>query len=158
MRRSRKEAQMRGAPHHHHIDHTKGKMRGVRLRNVGDTAGNLGAGEKAHGHTVDEDLTRLSGQQAQNGLEERGLARAVGPKQADNLTGSQLDVDVPAHGLCSITKAKSARSEYWSAHDQPSRPRANSHKKNGAPMTAVKIPIGTSMRAMVRAMVSTSNR
>ena len=44
------------------------------------------------------------------------------------------------------------------AHGQPSRPRARSHRKNGAPRKAVRMPSGTSVTAMVRASVSTIRR
>ena len=85
------------------------------------------------------------------------LPEPLGPSRPHHLAGSDLKVDIPSNRFCAIAEAQPACGQYGDFHDQPSRPRANSHRKKGAPITAVRMPIGTSMRAMVRANVSTSS-
>ena len=90
------------------------------------------------------------------------LPEPLGPKQAQHLARPHRQVDVAADRLGAVAEAQRVRGQHRRAvgerHDQPSRPFASSHRKNGAPMMAVRMPIGTSMRAMVRASVSTSSR
>ena len=89
------------------------------------------------------EYTRISGGQRQLAL----IARA------------HVEADAAADRVRAVAEAQAVRGQHGgAAHDQPSRPRASSHRKNGAPIMAVNMPIGTSMRAMVRAMVSTNSR
>ncbi len=74
VRWSGKQTKVRRSTHHHHVNHTKWKMRRVRLWNVSDPASNLRARELAHCHAIDEDLARLRRQEAKDGLKECGLA------------------------------------------------------------------------------------
>ena len=83
---------MRRAPHHDHVDDTKRKVCRVCLWNVSDAAGNLGSRQPVHCHTVDKDLARLRRQQAEDGLEKRGLAGTIRPQQTDDLASSNVDI------------------------------------------------------------------
>src|SRR5262249_51163271 len=116
------------------------------------------ARELLHRDAVDEHFARLRRQQPQHGLEQGGLPGTIGSQQTHNLATINLKVDVAADAPGAIAKPQSMGGEHGHAHDQPSRPRASNNKKKGAPMKAVRMPIGTSMRAIVRAKVSTNKR
>src|SRR5690606_23106453 len=94
----------------------------------------------------------LGGQQAEEGFEQGGLARAVGTKEADDLAWANGDICVAADGMARIAEPQSPCLE---SHDQTLPPRARSHRNTGAPTTAVRMPSGTSTADMVRASVST---
>ena len=104
---------------------------------------------------VDPHLAALGREQAEQGLEQRGLAGAVGAEQADHLAAADREVDVAADRLAGIAEAERPRLQ---PHAQPVRPRASSHRNTGAPTNAVRMPIGVSTAAMMRASVSTSRR
>ena len=125
------------------------------LRHVGDPAGDLGARQRCERPAVEQHRAALGRQQAEQRLEQRGLAGAVGPEQADDLAGADGEVDVAADRLARVAEAEAPRLE---PHAQPCRPRASSQRKNGAPTNAVRMPSGISTAAIVRASVSTSSR
>lgn len=148
-------AEMRGAAHHHHVEHGVGEMGGVRLRDVSHTARDRAAAELLERLAVEPDAAALGREQAEQGLEQGGLAAAVGAEQADHLPGLEEEVGIAADRLAGIAEGEVARLE---AHAQPCRPRASSQRNTGAPTNAVRMPIGVSTAARVRASVSTSNR
>ena len=125
------------------------------LRHVGDAARDLGARHAGERPAIDPHRAALRRQQAEQGLEQRGLAGAVGAEQADDLAAADREVDVAADRLARVAEAESLCLE---PHAQPWRPRASSHRNAGAPTNAVRMPIGVSTAAIVRASVSTSNR
>src|SRR4029077_17150981 len=104
---------------------------------------------------VDAHVARARRQQSQQRLHQGGLAAAVWAEQAPHFAGAAVDGDAPADGPAGIAETQLLGAE---AHCQPRRAVANSHRKNGAPMNAVKMPIGTSITATVRANVSTAKR
>ena len=118
----------------------------------------LVTGTVQYNNRDEENVTAEGRQQTQHRPEERGFPRTVRPKQANDLPRAHLDVHVAADLFRAVAEAEPSCGEDGHVHDQPSRPRARSHRKNGAPMMAVRMPIGTSMRAIVRARVSTSRR
>src|SRR5690606_35292139 len=89
------------------------------------------------------------------GLEQGGLAAAVGAEQAQHLATVQAQVDALPQRPAEVADGQAAGLQ--AAHvARP--PRASRIRKQGAPTSAVRMPRGSSMAARVRARVSVSSR
>ena len=92
---------------------------------------------------------------AEQRLEQRGLAAAVRAEQRQHLALLERDVEpAPDHAVAIADGEIAARER----HDQFLCMPASSQMKNGVPITAVRMPSGISIGAMVRASVSISSR
>ena len=156
----REQAEMGRPSHQHHVEHPVGEYGHMGLRDVGHGARELLPCRGLDRLSGNRDRAGQGAQQAEQGLEQRGLAGAVGAEQTDHLSGADIDADVASDGPAGIPDGETAGLDEGcnARHDQPSRPRASSQRKNGAPSSAVRMPSGISMRAMVRASVSTSSK
>ncbi len=127
----------------------------MRLRHIAHDTRQALARPRRHIDAVEPDGAGKRRQQAQERLHQRGLAAAIGAEQAQHLAGADVDADAAADGFAAIAEGEIVGAEH---HCQPRRPLASSHRKNGAPMKAVRMPMGISIAAMVRASVSTASR
>src|SRR5262249_55667395 len=105
--------------------------------------------------TAEPHRTRSRRKQSKHGLEQSGLAGTVRTEQAKHFARVQRERQSDPDGPIAIAEGKAARSEH---HRHPGRAVASSHRKNGAPMQAVKMPSGTSIAVRVRARMSTPTR
>jgi hypothetical protein len=127
----------------------------MRLRHVGEGLRAPLARPAGEVRAVDRHPAALRRDQAEDGLEQGGLAAAIGAEQADDLARAYAEAGLAPDRLAGVAEGQVVDLE---GHRQPSRPRARSHRKNGAPRKAVRMPSGTSVTAMVRASVSTIRR
>ena len=149
------QAEMRGPAHQHGVEHAKREEADMRLGHVGEGLRPPLARPAGEVLAIDRHPPALRREQAEDGLEQGGLAAAVWAEQADDLALAQAEAGIAPDRLAAIAEGQILDLE---AHRQPSRPRARSHRKNGAPRKAVRMPSGTSVTAMVRASVSTIRR
>ena len=104
---------------------------------------------------VDQDRAGQWRQNAEQRLEQRGLAAAVGAEQRQHLALRETDVEpVPDHAVAVADAERAARER----HDQVRCMPASSQMKNGVPMTAVRMPSGISTGAATRARVSMNSK
>ena len=101
-----KQSQVGRAPHDDHVGDAERKVSGLRLRHVGDAARDLGPRQLGYRPARETDLPRHRRQQTEQGLEQRGLARAIGTEQADHLARAHLQVDVAADDLAAVAEAE----------------------------------------------------
>src|SRR5262249_4980067 len=92
---------------------------------------------------------------AEQGLEQCGLAAAVRAEQRQDLAPLQLDAEVATDHTIAVADGEIAAGK---AHDQVRCMPASSQMKNGVPRMAVRIPGGTPAGAAVRASVSMKGR
>src|SRR5690606_37893037 len=144
------------SPHEHDVERAVGKNSRLSLRHVCDTARNLRPWQIPKIIVAERHAPALRRKQAEKGLEERSLAASVGSEQAQHFAWRDSHGDVAPNRSFRITESKIVGRELH--HDHPCRPRRSSQRKNGAPTTAVRMPIGTSMPPRDRASVSTSTR
>src|SRR5579883_1841162 len=149
------EADMRAPPHQNDVDDVEGEEGGMRLRHVADDARDALPRPGRDVLAIEPHRAFEGRQQAQQRLHQGGLAAAVGAEEAQHLARSYLDADAAPDRLAMIAEAEIVGAE---RHCQPRRAVARSQRKKGAPMKAVRMPIGTSIAAMVRASVSTARR
>ena len=102
--RRRERPHVRRAAHHHHVGDAEREVRGLRLRHIGDAARDLGARQRSDRAAAEADLAALRRQQAEHGLEQRGLAGAVGAEQAHHLARPHLQVHIAPHRLAAIAE------------------------------------------------------
>ena len=101
-------ADLSGAPHHHHVPDGGGEVKvdGLVLRHVGDHRVTFTA---RRAQDRDRALMR---QQAHQRLEERGLARAVRPHDADALTGVHVEREALDGALPVVTGGQVAHGQH----------------------------------------------
>ena len=148
------ESEPRGPAHQDDLQGGIGEGRRVGLGHIGDPAGNFGPGEAGERLPGQEHPPALRRQQSEQRLEQRSLAGTVGAEQAEHRAGAGRERDARPDLVPRITDREITRLE---RHAHARRPRASSHRKNGAPTTAVRIPSGTSTWEIVRARVSTAS-
>src|SRR6185436_2336427 len=101
---------------------------------------------------------RLAGEwleDAEQRLEQCGLAATVRPEQREHLALLERDVEPAADHPVAVTDGEVAAGK---RHDQFLCMPASSQMKNGVPITAVRMPSGISIGATVRAKVSMRRR
>src|SRR4051794_15978501 len=145
---------VRGAAHQDEVEHCEGEVAGVALRHVAYATRDLAARQRSERHAVERDAAAVRLQKAEDGAEERGLAAAIRAEHAHRFPGGEREADVPAHRVARKPERKMLNLQ----RHQLRRARANSHRKNGVPMSAVSTPGGTSIVAIVRQSVSTPRR
>src|SRR6516165_10468 len=141
--------------HHHDVDDGEGKKGGMRLRHIAHDTREALSRPVSEILAVEADDAFERRHESQHGLEQRRLAATIGAEQAKHFARAQIEADAAADAAIAIAEAEILRRE---RHCQPRRAVASSQRKNGAPMNAVRMPIGTSIAAMVRASVSTASR
>ena len=139
--------EVRRAAHQHDVEHGVGEVRRMGLRHVGGAARDLGARQ------LRERRGRRSAprppcgrEQAEQRLEQGGLAGAVGAEEADDLAGPTARLDVAADRLARDSRSRGA-SPRASCPARAGRA-ASSQRKTGAPTKAVRMPSGVSTAAM----------
>src|SRR6185295_18375223 len=116
-----------------------------------------GARQRRERIAVEPHLAALCGEEPQQRTEQRRLAAAVRPEQAHDLARGKREAYIAADRMIRIAVAE--RDAFQSrGHCQLRRERTSCHRNSGVPTNAVSTPSGTSMRAAVRASVSTSSR
>ena len=154
--RGREDAQVRGAAHQHELEHREGEVAGVALRHVADAARDLARGTSARARSPSTRLLRHArGEKAEHACGTAWSCRRRSGRARTSLRRRRARSSRRGP-RCGRGKPK-ARSFDAPAY-QLLRARANSHRKNGVPMSAVSTPGGTSMVAMVRHSVSTASR
>ena len=148
------EPEPRRTTHQDDLQGGVGEGRRVGLGHIGDTAGNFGPGEAGDRLPGQEHPSALRRQQSEQRLEQRRLAGPVGAEQAEHRAGAGRERDVRPDLVPRIADRQVPRLD---RHAHARRPRARSHRKNGAPTTAVRMPSGTSTAEIVRARVSTAS-
>src|SRR5262245_41782845 len=150
---------MRRSPHQHDLERGERKRPELRLRHVAEHARDSPARPRRNRRAVHEHGARLWLEQPEQRAKERRLAAAVGAEQAQHLAGGEAKADVATHDAPRIAERQPLDLQpHGGAHCQPRLEAASTQMKNGAPMNAVSTPRGISMRAMVRASVSTPSR
>src|SRR5262249_53272800 len=127
----------------------------MHLRHVGDEPCTLADGNARERASADRDIAGAGCENAEQGLEQRGLATTVRAEQRQDLTPLQRDVEAATDPAIALADGEVAAGK---AHDQVRCIPASSQMKNGVPMTAVRIPSGISTGAAVRASVSMKRR
>ena len=153
--RAGEQIAMRSAAHQHHCLDGKGKGRDMGLRHIGDQPRALSNGAGRQGRAAEPHFAGSRVQQAEQRLEQRGLAAAIGSEQRQHLALFQPDIEPAADDTVGIADGQFLALE---DHDQFFCTLASSQMKNGVPITAVKMPSGISTCAIVRASVSISKR
>src|SRR5215475_3332848 len=102
-------------------------------------------------------LTGLGREQAEQGLQQRGLAAAIGAEQSQHLSGAQTDIEPATDDAVAIADGEAAALQHHGA-DHSLETLASSQMKKGVPTKAVRMPSGISIGAMVRASVSIASR
>ncbi len=146
---------VRGAAHEHHALDGEGEGRHVHLRHIGDQARALAQRNGGERAAADRDLAVPGREDPEQGLEQRGLAAAVGAEQRQHLALRERHVEpAPDHAIA-VADGEVAPGE---RHDQFRCIPASSQMKKGVPITAVRMPSGVSTGAAVRASVSMASR
>src|SRR5262245_1177176 len=146
---------VRGAAHQHHGLHGKGEGRHMQLRHIGDEPCPLVQRDERERAVPDGYGTGARPQDAEQRLEQRGLAAAIRSEQGQHLALLKFDVEPAADHTVAVTDGEVAAGK---THDQVRCMPASSQMKNGVPMTAVRMPSGISTGAAVRASVSMNRR
>jgi len=107
------QAHVGGASHEDHLTNAEGQLLGDHLGYEGQPAGQFPAGIAAQGHSQQADLT-LGGEQADQGLEEGGLARSVWADDDEEVLGRDLEGDrlqdrAGAVGVAEVVDRKGTR-------------------------------------------------
>ena len=137
------------------VSTVKAKVGTCDLRHIGDEARALARRDARERAAVDQHLAGLRRENAEQRLEQRGLAAAVGAEQRQHLALRERDVEVAPDHAVAVADGEVAAGE---GHDQVRCMPASSQMKNGVPMTAVRMPSGISIGAAVRASVSMNSR
>jgi hypothetical protein len=127
----------------------------MHLRHIGDQPCALTDGNATQRAAADHDITCTGRENAEEGLEQRGLAAAVRAEQRQHLALLERNVEAATDHAVAVADGEIAPGK---AHDQVRCMPASSQMKNGVPMTAVRIPSGISTGAAVRASVSMKRR
>ena len=90
--------QMRRAAHQHDFADREGQVEREILQEAGHDPGQLAAADFPHVAALDRDLSLHRGQHAADDAQQRGLAAAVRPDQAQELAGRNVEPHVPQHG------------------------------------------------------------
>src|SRR5262245_41042414 len=146
-RRSAEEIAVRGAAHQHYAIDGKGEVRHMHLRHVGDEPCTLTDGNGRERASADRHLAGTGRENAEQGLEQCGLAAAVRAEQRQDLAALQRDVEAATDHTIAVADGEVAAGK---AHDQVRCIPASSQMKNGVPMQAVRITKGISTGAAVR--------
>src|SRR5262249_20093960 len=154
-RRSAEEIAMRRAAHQHYAIDGEGEGRHMHLRHVGDEPCTLTDGNACERASADRHIAGAGRENAEQGLEQRGLAAAVRAEQRQDLAPLQRDVEAATDHAIAVADGEIAAGK---AHDQVRCMPARSQMKNGVPMTAVRMPSGISTGAAGRASVSMKRR
>src|SRR5262249_25722088 len=154
----RKETDGRCASHPPHPARREGKRSCLRLRHIAEHARELAARPIADRRAVDEHRTVMGLEQPQQCSEQRRFAAAVGAEQAKHFAGRHREADVTADDAARVAERQVLHLQPLVPPEHPYRGAARIHMKKGAPMNAVSTPSGISMRAAVRASVSTPSR
>ena len=125
------------------------------LRHVGDQPCALVDRDRGERTSADRDFAGARRQDAEQRLEQRGLAAAVRAEQRQHLALLERDVETAPDFAVVIADGEASAGE---RHDQVFCMPASSQMKNGVPITAVRMPSGISTGAAVRASVSMNNR
>src|SRR5499427_4326247 len=149
------EIAVRGAAHQHDAVDGEGEGRHMHLRHIGDEPCTLTNGNGRERASADRHVAGAGRENAEQGLEQRGLAAPVRAKQRQDLALLQRDVEAATNHAIAVADGEIAAGK---AHDQVRCIPASSQMKNGVPMTAVRIPSGISTGAAVRASVSMKRR
>src|SRR5262249_28570692 len=153
------ERDVRGRSHQDDLARGERERAELCLWHVSEHAGYPPARPRRDRGATHEHGAGLGLDQSQQRAEERRLAAAVGAEQAEHLAGREAEADVATHNPSRIAERQPLdREPHGAAHCQPRREAASTQMKNGAPMNAVSTPSGISMRATVRASVSTPSR
>src|SRR5258706_8459073 len=106
--------------------------------------------------SVDEDRAARRGQEAGHQAEQRRLARTVRSDDGEPLAASDDQVDRSDHLAPAVPAGHVAKLEDQIAHSSyPRCVRRRRNRKNGAPMTAVTTPTGTSPRTRATTSAAT---
>src|SRR5262245_15897811 len=146
---------VRGAPHQHDRLDREREGRRVQLRHVSNAARSLADRIGRERPTLDLRLAGKRPDQPEQRLQQRGLAAAIRPEQRQHLALRERHVEPASDHAVTVADGEVMAGE---AHDQLRCMSARSQMKNGVPMTAVRIPSGTSTGATVRASVSMNRR
>ncbi len=155
--RGGERAAMSGAAHQNHLAHAEGELTGAGLRHIAEGQRAAARVPAADILAIDTDATATQREQAEDRLEQRRLAAAVGSEQAENLARLHGKADPGADGPLAIAEGQILDGKPR-AHNQPRRPKASSQRNTGVPITAVSTPSGNSTWPMPRDSVSTANR
>ena len=154
-RRCPKEADAPRAPHHDHLKDSVGKGGRMALRHVADhIADRSGVGPLP----VHQALPARPRQDAEQAAQERGLADAVAPEDGEDLARREGEREIREQFVSAVVGKGGMLHRN---HDQSpcfSRVRFSRKAKNGAPRSAVRMPIGSSAARRLRAQISTSAR
>ncbi|MDD7446937.1 MAG: hypothetical protein PUK79_11040 [Clostridiales bacterium] len=88
-------SKMRYAPHEHHLAHLVGKRQRRGLRHIGHTLCSFAVGQRAQALAVEHDGTALGRVKPQKAAQQRGFARTVRSKQADDFAAGDRKGYVP---------------------------------------------------------------
>ena len=146
---------MRGAAHQHHGLDRECESGIVDLRHIGDAPRAVADREGVERAAVDLRLAGERLEDAEQRLEQRGLAAAIGAEQREHLALLERDVEPASDHAVAVADREVAAGE---RHDQFLCMPASSQMKNGVPITAVRMPSGISIGATVRASVSMRSR
>ena len=127
----------------------------MHLRHIGHQTRAFADRNSAEWLAVELHFAGLRLDQAEQRLQERGLAAAVRPEQRQHFALGKRHVEPTPDGVVGIADGERMAGE---DHDQVFCTLAKSQMKNGVPTTAVKMPSGISTSAAVRASVSISSR
>jgi len=127
----------------------------MHLRHIGDEPCTLADRNGRERASADRHVAGARREDAEQGLEQRGLTAAVRAEQRQDLALLQCDVEAAADHAIAVANGEIAASK---AHDHVRCMSASNQMKNGVPMTAVRIPSGISTGAAVRAIVSMKRR
>ena len=112
--------QVRGTAHAHHLQRGVGEGHGVVLIDDAHGLGKVGDGIALDVLAVDQHLTLGDGIGAAHGVQEGGLAAAVGTQQADTFSLVDLEVDIlPDHVLVIVGIAAANHFDFRGHQFQP---------------------------------------
>ena len=152
-RRTERGQRVRRA-HQHRVAHGEAERHPVRLRDIGDAVRALARGERACVRPVDHDRAGIALLFAQDAAEQGRFADAVRSEDRKQLAGRGVECDARKHRRFLICKAEIANGKTHSVFSF----RSKSQMKNGAPITAVRMPIGISVASRFLETSSTSSR
>src|SRR5690606_5577760 len=137
---AREDAQVRGPPELHHLEHAEVEVALSGLGHVGEAARALARGPRVEVPAVEHERAPVPGQESQQRAHERRLAAAVGPQEARDFPLAERECDAAAEGAAAMAVGEVARLE---PHADRRKVSARSAMKTGVPTKAVATPGGT---------------
>src|SRR4029077_19422677 len=134
-----------------------GKRRRMRLRHIGDQPRAFAVRMICKGALAEPHLASFGREQADQRLQQGGLAAAVGAEQRQHLAGLERHIEPASDDAVTVADGElMARQDHVADHVLETL--ASSKMKNGVPTKAVRMPSGISTAAAVRASVSIASR